>query len=627
MERPNNQPIPDSSTRMLTDKLSDGIIYTDRNFAILYLNKAAENIFEVTLDEVQGWMVDDVIGYEGIQGQSREQIFASLRETNQWCGETSVMQKGGKRLHLRLNITLARNEAGKADHILLVCSNLTVTNEALELVGFLNKKNAELEGAIRHLKQEELKFEAFMKYAPAFTWIVDEEGNHLYANDFWKKTFGITEQVEKFNLFDVFPPDIAAEYLKNNQRVLLANTATENLEPYVLPSGERRLCKVYKFPIQNGNGQIWIGGIALDITDHVSRQEQLQESNERFRQVIKATSEAIWDWDVAADEVHRGEGFRNLFGTDLGTAPMEMRNSFVHPDDRERIRESLQVALDSDATTWQEEYRFLCLNGNYKICSDRASIIRNRKGQAIRVIGAMRDITVQRELESELRRKENHRRQAISKAVIDAQEKERFEISFELHEQISQTLTTCHLLLQDLHCGEDQERLEFCRTLLNQSINSIRNISHRINPGTLELIGLQGSLENFITIIGKDSRLEIDLNTSGLDRNANLPVELQLAAYRVVQEQLNNIRKHAEATSVSIHLKMDGGKFSIDIEDNGKGFEAHQQTHGLGLANMQHRAEMHQGEMSIQSVMGKGTRLRVEFPFGLAARSHDSSLN
>lgn len=82
MERPDNQPIPDASTRMLTDKLSDGIIYTDRNFAILYLNKAAENIFEVTLDEVQGWMVDDVVGYEGIQGQSREQIFASLRETS-----------------------------------------------------------------------------------------------------------------------------------------------------------------------------------------------------------------------------------------------------------------------------------------------------------------------------------------------------------------------------------------------------------------------------------------------------------------------------------------------------------------------------------------------------------------
>jgi PAS domain S-box-containing protein len=627
MNTPDNRLIPDASTRLLIEKFSDAVIYTDRNFSILYLNKAAENIFEVNLHDVRGWMVDDVIAYEDVQGQSREQVLACLRQENHWSGETSVTQKGGKRLHLRLNITLVRDAAGKADHILLVCSNLTVTNEALELVAFLHHKNAALEAAVKQLQLVQVRFEAFMKHSPALTWIVDEEGNHLYANDFWKKTFGVTEQVEKFNLFDVFPADIATEYLKNNHRVLLANTATENLEPYVLPSGERRLCKVYKFPINNSNGQVWMGGIALDITDHVSRQDQLQASIERYRQVIKATSEAIWDWDVLADQVHRGEGFRNLFGTDLGTAPMEMRNSFVHPDDRERIRKSLEEALNSDVGHWEEEYRFLCLDGNYKICADRASIIRNRKGQATRLIGAMRDITHQRQLEAELRRKEIQRRQAISKAVIDAQEKERFEISFELHEQISQTLTTCHLLLEDLDCGEDQERLEFCRTLLNQSISNIRNISHRINPGTLQLIGLEGSLQNFIGNIGKDSKLQIELNISGLEGNKELPVELQLAAYRVVQEQLNNIRKHADATQVSIYLEVTNGSFSIEIKDNGKGFEAQQQTQGLGLANMQHRAEMHQGEMSIQSSVGKGTRLRVEFPFVRVAADHDSSLN
>src|SRR5215467_2944578 len=177
-------------------------------------------------------------------------------------------------------------------------------------------------------------------------------------------------------------------------------------------------------------------------------EDELKKSNERYDYVTKATSDAIWDWDIQTDTIFRNESFKLLFGHENVRSTIQFRLDHIHPEDRDRIRESLKASLETNAERWQAEYRFECADGNYKTVLDKGFIIRDDKGAAVRMIGAMQDVTQQRQLQLQLKNEEQRKKTEIMKAIIDAQERERYEISHELHDNVSQILTTCKLLLE-----------------------------------------------------------------------------------------------------------------------------------------------------------------------------------
>ncbi|WOD39419.1 PAS domain-containing protein [Nodosilinea sp. E11] len=147
-----------------------------------------------------------------------------------------------------------------------------------------------------------------------------------------------------------------------------------------------------------------VQGAFQDITAQKAAEQQLRDSEERFRLVSKATNDAIWDWDILTDTTWRGEGYKTLFGysdADLITANDWWR-SRLHPDDRQRLLESMQTALASTAALWTDEYRFRCQDGRYAYVMDRGYIIRNDQGQAVRMIGGMLNLTEKKNLEAQL---------------------------------------------------------------------------------------------------------------------------------------------------------------------------------------------------------------------------------
>ena len=131
----------------------------------------------------------------------------------------------------------------------------------------------------------------------------------------------------------------------------------------------------------------------------------LEESNKRYEYVNKATSEAIWDWDIMTGEVFYGDGFNKLFGYDTSKLPMKFNiwEKRIHPEDHERITNSIDSFLISDLNNWSQEYRYLKAEGSFAFVSDKAFIIRNEDGYAIRMIGSMQDITKIKEEEHHLR--------------------------------------------------------------------------------------------------------------------------------------------------------------------------------------------------------------------------------
>lgn len=166
--------------------------------------------------------------------------------------------------------------------------------------------------------------------------------------------------------------------------------------------GEKRIVNAKNIPIYTQNLMI---STVVDVTERVRAQQSLMQSNERYNLVTQATSDAIWDWDLVNNTVFRGGGFENIFGhKESGlSSTIESWKAYIHTEDVERIIQGIQVALDSEVTNWKDEYRYLKANGKYAYVIDKGFILRDNQGKAIRMVGAIQDITESKEREQQLK--------------------------------------------------------------------------------------------------------------------------------------------------------------------------------------------------------------------------------
>jgi len=148
-------------------------------------------------------------------------------------------------------------------------------------------------------------------------------------------------------------------------------------------------------PIFKGNEVTGVACNARDITDSKKAAEIIKHSNDRYEHVSKATYDAIWEWDIVNNSVYRAEGFKRTFGFNLHelNMPETLWENFIHAEDRQNTKESIQAAIKSDKDYWSQEYRLIKPNGEHSHVEDRAYILRNAEGEAQRVIGALRDIS------------------------------------------------------------------------------------------------------------------------------------------------------------------------------------------------------------------------------------------
>ncbi len=219
------------------------------------------------------------------------------------------------------------------------------------------------------------------------------------------------------------------------------------------------------------------------------------------------------------------------------------------------------------------------------------------------------DITENIRLESEL----NLKKQQLVEAVLFTQETERKKIGGELHDNINQILTAVKLNLGFAMENRDHsERLILkCITNTNTAIEEIRKLSKElILPGNLKELGLVHSIEDLLKENFKESNIKYSLSTSG-DEETRISEEQKLTIYRIVQEQLNNIIKHANASAVAVHLELSEAAVLLSIADNGKGFNAALRRNGIGITNIISRAELFNGIVKIDTAPGKGCKLEV----------------
>lgn len=222
------------------------------------------------------------------------------------------------------------------------------------------------------------------------------------------------------------------------------------------------------------------------------------------------------------------------------------------------------------------------------------------------------DVTEKIRLQEELAQQQKLKQLQITEAVLGAQEKERSIIGAELHDNINQILATVKLYL-DVAIAEPQPRMELLsksRKNVTSAIEEIRKLSKMLIAPSLKELGLKDSIEELIQNILIVKRMKIRFTTDGLHEET-ICRDQKVAIYRIVQEQLNNILKYAEAESVSIQIKEKAGQISLLIADNGRGFDINCRRKGVGITNIISRAELFNGKVEIDSAPGKGCRVKV----------------
>lgn len=371
-------------------------------------------------------------------------------------------------------------------------------------------------------------------------------------------------------------------------------------------------------------------GVVIDITDRKSAVEQLRFSEERFRLVAEATHDILWDWDVASGEIWWSPNAWALFGRDLqDDRRFSTCMSRVHPEDRQRLSELLDAAIQGPHGTWESEYRFRLADGSYGQFLDRGHILRDETGRAVRMIGAMRDVTEVKRAHRSLI--ETHDRlRALVRDVHLAESRERAALARELHDEFGQLLTAAKLNASWLraHAPDTptlagdayREKAANLCDVIDMALHGVRHVATQLRPPALDQLGLPRALQGLAAQVERHAGFDCQVTTDDATRAALFGPAEGAALYRMTQELLTNAARHAAARHVRVSLTTSGDRVTLTVHDDGRGFAPADVAHtgAWGLKGIRERAELFGGTMTVDSRPGAGTTVTVRLPRGAA---------
>lgn len=443
--------------------------------------------------------------------------------------------------------------------------------------------------------------------------------NKLFANIYGWPPDEISEVNEFFE--KVYPDPIYRDKIKTQ---VLSDMASGNPDrmnwesvKITTKSGQERIINAKNIPLIEQNLMI---SSVLDVTEKALAEQKLLLSNERYQYVTKATFDVIWDWDLLKNEVYWGDGMKTVFGYKRFTPNVNEAIEKIHPEDVESMMASIDTVLNNPRLkNWAYEYRFLKADGSYAYVKNRGIVIRNMNREAIRMVGSIRDVTMQKQYEEQIL-ETNQQLKNLTDHLQTAREEERIYIAREIHDELGQRLTGIKLdaswiknKLQSVY-PEGLNRIQQLIESVNDTINKVRKLATDLRPGVLDDLGLEAAIEWHIQQFKNQTKIKVKLKSIGLKSNYNKSVNT--AIYRIFQEAMTNVARHSNATLVKVNLFEENNIITLQIRDNGQGISelSKNNSSSLGITGMRERAEMIGGKFSIQKHPKKGSIVEVSIP-------------
>ena len=297
----------------------------------------------------------------------------------------------------------------------------------------------------------------------------------------------------------------------------------------------------------------------------------------------------------------------------LGFSEQELLSTpylnFIHKADRANsIKQSGKIRNIKPVVQFRN--RLLTATGEYKWISWTATFVPAENN--VYLIG--QDYSETQLMERNLRKERINKHNSVLEATVVGQEKERTEIGKELHDNINQMLASANLYLQMARTEKDHSEEHIVRgtEIIVKVINEIRHLSKSLVGPDTRQIGLVDCISELADTIKAGTKIKVEFSHSeGLE---TLQPDVKLTVYRVIQEQVNNIIKHANAANIVIHLERTDQGLYLLVSDDGPGFDVAKKRNGIGLNNILSRVAIHRGKLKIDSSPGKGCCLTVTFP-------------
>jgi len=361
--------------------------------------------------------------------------------------------------------------------------------------------------------------------------------------------------------------------------------------------------------------------VQKELTERKRAEEKIRASESSLAQAQQIAHLGNWSWDISTNRLTWSDELYRIYGLD----PQEFSATYeaflerIQPDDRDRVRQVMDQA-SQDYRPFTFEHRIVRPDGTVRTLLAQGHVILDAARRPIRMIGTGQDITERKRIETELKNSREQLR-ALSAHLQSVREQERTSIAREIHDELGQALTGLKMDLSWLQKNLGQERkvlskkLRTMSKLMDETVQTGRRISAELRPGALDDLGLAAAIEWQLQEFQTRTGIRCKLN-SEVGEELDLGPDGSTAMFRIFQETLTNVARHAHASRVAVTLTQPEGSLLLRVRDNGRGITSTEIAHpqSFGLIGMQERIHLLAGEISIEGAPGKGTMVTVKVP-------------
>ncbi|MFQ5595005.1 MAG: PAS domain S-box protein, partial [Anaerolineae bacterium] len=383
-------------------------------------------------------------------------------------------------------------------------------------------------------------------------------------------------------------------------------------------SGERRFAEIMASPLWGEDGTFQ--GIIESVRD-ITERRQLHEEMLKLRKAVEAAGEVMFMTDCDGIITYINPEFTRLYGHEADevvgeTTPRILKSGMMTPRDYELFWETL---LSKQVV--KGEVINKCKDGTLVTIDGSANPILDENGEIIGFLAIQRDITERKQAEETLQHY-TERLQALTAKLVEVAEEERQRVARELHDETSQALANLVVTLGTVaritRDEETRRQLEQAKQLVVGTLEGVNRIVHDLRPRLLDDYGLLPAIRWYAEERLGQAGVDVGVEVQGTEMR--LPAHTETAVFRMIQEAMNNIVRHAQATQATVRLTWERHQLAVEVIDDGRGYDVQETLNGarrdqsLGLLGMQERAMLVGGTLSIDSESGAGTRVLIQVP-------------